>query len=126
MQMRSVWVSVVLILLAVAILVRPDLVFRLSGFSPLAELKASSLDKVTAPDDTEAPVFLAQRNEVDLVVPRDMTVKELLSLYHMAELSHIRRQIAKQEGAQALPDSYLLHQGKRYKITLTPPEEGAP
>jgi hypothetical protein len=124
--MRSVVTFGILAALAVTILVRPDLVFRASGFSPLAELKASSLDKVTAPDDTEAPAFLAQRNEVDLVVPRDMTVKELLSLYHMAELHHIRRQIAKQEGVQALPDGHLLHEGKRYKITLTPPEEGAP
>jgi hypothetical protein len=124
--MRPVVTFGILFVLAVVVLVRPDLVFRLSGFSPLAELKASSLDKVTAPDDTEAPAFLAQRNEVDLVVPRDMTVKELLSLYHMAEFPHIRHQIAKQDGVQALPDNHLLHQGKRYKITLTPPEEGSP
>lgn len=124
--MRPVVTFGILAALAVTILARPDLVFRLSGFSPLVELKASSLDKVAAPDDTEAPAFLAQRNEVELVVPRDMTVNELLSLYHMAEFPHIRRQIAEQEGGRTLPDGHPLHQGRRYKVTLTPPEEEAP
>jgi len=124
--MRSIVTFGILSMLAVVVLFKPDLVLRLSGFSPLTELKASSLDKVSAPDDTEAPTFLAQRNEVEVVAPRDMTLKELLSLYHMAEFPHIRHQIAEQEGARTLPDSHLLHQGKRYKITLTPPEEGAP
>lgn len=124
--MRSAVTFGILVALAVVILARPDLVFRWSGFSPLAELKASSLDKISAPDDTEAPAFLAQRNEVELVVPRDMTVKDLLSLYHMGEFHHIRQQIAEQEGAQTLPDSFLLHKGKRYRITLTPPEMGSP
>ena len=121
--LRNGVVFAALTLIAAAVAFWDGLAFRVAGFKPLAHLEASALDEPAELDDREAPRFLAERDRVELEVPRDMPAGELLRLYQLAELPHIRRQIAQQEGVPRLEDGYVLKKGRRYKITLTPPEE---
>ena len=122
-HLRNGSVFVVLVLISAAVALRDGLAFLVAGFKPLSHLEASVLDEPPGLDDHEAPRFLAERDHVDLEVPRDMPAGELLRLYQLAELPHIRRQIAQQESIPRLEDGYVLRKGKHYKITLTPPEE---
>lgn len=103
--------------------VREELAFRIAGYKPLARLEARTLDEAPELDDRQMPRFLDERDRVELEVPRDMTLRELLRLYQLAELPHVRQQIAKQEGLPRLEDNHPLKKGKRYRIELTPEED---
>lgn len=124
--MRNALIALPLVLLAVALAVWDGLAFRIAGYKPLAHLEARDLDEPASLDDRQAPRFLEDRDHLELEVPRDMPLGELLRLYQLGEMRHIRQQIAKQEGAPDLPDDHPLKKGKRYRITLTPPSEGMP
>jgi hypothetical protein len=83
------------------------------------------LDSPPEPDDREAPRFLAERNEVELVVPRDMSVDELVHIYQI-DFPHVLAQIAEAEGLDSPSRSHRLRAGARYRITLTPRAEDSP
>ena len=115
-----------LVLLAVAVASWERPVFWITGFKPLSHLDGSELDASPQWDDREAPRFLAERNQVEIIVPRDMSVGELLRLYQLAAFPRVRHEIAEQEGVETVSDAYLLHQGRRLRVQLTPPNEGVP
>ena len=118
-SLASLITSVLLLGSAVLVMAVPDLPSRLAGFRPLAEPEPSQLDAGLAADDRDAPRFLAERNRVDLVVPRDMDVGQLLDLYQI-RMDHIRQQIASQLGLESAPDTTPLRQGQRLELQLTP------
>lgn len=116
--MRNLVVFTALVALALAIGLVPGLAHRIAGFEPLSDLDPAAIDQPFELDDREAPRFLASRDLVELEVPRDMEVGDLLRLYQI-ELPHVRRQIAEQEGVATLPDGYRLRAGDVYRIRLT-------
>lgn len=123
----SKYVAICLGLLALAFAVSETLTFRIAGFKPLARLDAGALAAPEAIEDLAAARFLEERDRVQVEILRDMTLGEFVRLYQLSEQPHVRRQIAAQDGASALPDSHLLKKGRRYQITLTlpaPPAEG--
>lgn len=115
-----------LILGAVFVLASGETTLQLAGVRPLGKLDPKALDEPFAVDDREAPQFLQERNQVELSVPRDMTVGELLRLYPI-DFVHVRAEIAKQLGITpgALTDTTRLHKGQRLRLTLTPPQESS-
>jgi hypothetical protein len=113
--------------LGLAVLVWPERVYDLVGFKPLHAPSARDLDEPAAPDDRKMPQFLAERNEVRVTVREATTLADFLRVNQLAELPHVRREIARAEGAaDDLPDDHLLAAGKTYVLHLTPPAEGAP
>src|SRR6185436_8298308 len=110
-------VTVLLGLVALAFAVSEKLTFWIAGFKPLARLEAKALAAPEAIEDLAAARFLEERDRVEVEILRDMTLGEFLRLYQLSEQSHVRRQIAAQDGATTLPDSHLLKKGQRYQIT---------
>ncbi len=100
----------------------PDLAHTVAGFKPFGEVDPGKIDEPASVDDRDAPRFLAERNRVEVEVPREMTVQDLLRLYQI-DFPHVRRQIAEQEGVETLADDAVLAAGRRYVLTLTPPAE---
>ncbi len=117
--------AAVLLLLALAAVASGHFVRRAAGLAPLGAPDSASLDSPPDPDDREAPRFLAERNQVELVVPREMTVDELLRTYQI-DFPHVLRQIAKEEGIDHLSRERILHAGSRIEISLTPEAEDVP
>ena len=114
-----------LVALGILFLAWRGLAYRVAGFQPFGTIGADGIDEPAALDERDAPRFLAQRNRLDLEVPRDMTLIELLRLYQI-DFPHVRRQIAEQEGTAALADDAPLSAGQIYNLTLTPPAESPP
>lgn len=115
----------ILILLGLTLLFWRGLGPSLAGYKPLKTLDAQEIDEPSTADERDAPRFLAERNQLELEVPRDMPAGELLRLYQI-DFPHIRRQIAEQEGIANLTNDHLLAKGRRFTLTLTPPAEGGP
>ncbi len=115
----------VLALLGLVLLVRPELAHLVAGYKPLVPPGPEQIDDPPPFDEGAALRFFAERNQIDLTVPRDMTAGELLRLYQI-DFPHVRRQIAEARGNLVLSDRELLRRGERYRITLTPPAEGVP
>ena len=91
----------------------------------MKSLGPEEIDDPSDFDERAAPRFFAERNAVELVVPRDTTVGELLRLYQI-DFPHVRRQIAEQKGVERVTDATSVAQGERLQLTLTPPAEGQP
>lgn len=115
----------ILTVLGLVLLFSRDLAYWVAGYRPLGTLGPQEIDEPAALDERDAPRFLAERNQLEVEVPREMAVGEFLRLYQI-DFPHIRRQLAEQEGLSSLPDDHLLQKGRRLKLTLTPPEEGGP
>lgn len=94
----------------------------LTGFRPLRQLDPAALEAAGGADDKGTPRFLADRNKVELKVPRAMPVGELLDLYQI-RYEHIRRQIGEQLGIGRAGDEVVLAAGQRLVLELTPPGE---
>jgi hypothetical protein len=118
-------VAAALLLLALEAVFSARLAPATAGLDPLGRPSVAELDSPSEPDDREAPRFLAERNEVELVVPRDMTLDELVRLYQI-DFPHVLAQISEKEGLDAVSRRLRLRQGARYRITLTPRAEDVP
>ncbi len=123
--MYRILACAVLTLLGLVFLARPDLARLVAGYKPLVPPSPEQIDDPPPFDEGAALRFFAERNRLELTVPRDMTAGELLRLYQI-DFPHVRRQIARARGDQILSDRELLRQGELYSITLTPPAEGVP
>ncbi len=115
----------VLLLLALVVFFAPDLASKVAGYKPLGTIGPGEIDEPKTFDERAAPRFFDERNQVEVVVPRDMTLAELLRLYQI-DFPHVRRQITEQKGVESLAGEDLLAAGERYQLTLTPPAEGQP
>lgn len=111
-------ILVPLALLGVLLLVPGSLAW-LTGFRPLATLDPAALDAGQAIDEKGTPRFLADRNKVELSVPREMRVGELLDLYQI-RYEHVRQQIGAQLGTGRPGDDVVLPAGQKLTIELTP------
>lgn len=80
------------------------------------------LDEELSAEDRESPRFLAERNQIRVVVPRDMTVGYFLQLYQISQ-DHVRRQIAEQLGRPSVSDTDRLAEGQELLLELTPAAE---
>jgi hypothetical protein len=109
----AILVTTLLAALAIVIAVSETLTFRVAGFRPLARLEARDLLAPEAIEDLAAARFLEERNHLEVEILRDMTLRDFVRLYQLAEQPHIRRQIVAQDGAPTLPDSHVLKKGKR-------------
>lgn len=123
-MMRTI-LAVLLLVLALALALSERLALLASGYRPLGTPSVAALDAGADPDDRRAPRFLAERNRVEVVVPREMTVGELLDLYQI-DLPHVRRQIAEQEEVERADDGHPLAEGTVLVLELTPVQEGVP
>lgn len=123
--MYRILTFLVLAALGLVVFFAPGLTSRVAGYKPLGTVGPEEIDDPTAFDERAAPRFFAERNEVELVVPRDMTLAELLRLYQI-DFPHVRRQIAEQKGVESLADGDTIAEGERFRLTLTPPAEGQP
>ena len=72
---------------------------------------------------TEATRFFADRDEVTIRIPRDITVAEFLALYHLGNRPDVRA--ALREQLDATEDTDLLREGEELTIHLTPVREGS-
>lgn len=102
------------------LLLFPGSLAWLTGFHPAkkADLEALAWDK--SADEKGTPRFLADRNRVELVVPRDMKVGEFLDLYQV-RYEHIRQQLGAQLGIGRAGDEVVLAAGQKLTLELTPP-----
>ena len=114
-------ISVVEASLLAAAVLRPELAYRLAGVAPLGEPSVEDLDTLSGSEDRQAQIFFGDRNQVEVTVPRTMTVDEFLALY-LIDQPHIRQEIAAQEGKPEVRDETILQEGKTYTLSLTPPE----
>jgi len=114
-----------LLALALVALCARDLTWAVAGYKPLGMAGPEGIDEPASFDERAAPRFFAERNRLELVVPRDTTLGELLRLYQI-DFPHVRRQIAEQRGVDALGDGAAIMAGERFRLTLTPPAEGQP
>lgn len=114
-----------LLALALGAFFARDLTWAVAGYKPLKTAGPEHIDEPAAFDERAAPRFFAERNELELVVPRDTTLGELLRLYQI-DFPHVRRQIAAQKGVDAVGDDAVIMAGERFRLTLTPPAEGQP
>lgn len=108
--------------LLVVLLAAPGSLSWLTGFRPLQELDISALESGQAIDEKGTPRFLADRNKVELSVPREMTVGDFLDLYQI-RYEHIRVQIGVQLGIGRAGDELVLAAGQKLSLELTPPGE---
>jgi hypothetical protein len=115
----------VLLVLALVVFFAPGLTSELAGYKPLGTIGPEEIDEPSSFDERAAPRFFAERNQVELVVPRDTTLGELLRLYQV-DFPHVRRQIAEQKGVENMDDGDRIAEGERFELTLTPPAEGQP
>ncbi len=115
----------ILTLLGLALFFSRDLAYWVAGYRPFGTLGPQEIDEPAALDERDAPRFLAERNQLEIELPREMAVGEFLRLYQI-DFPHIRRQIAEQEAVSPLTDDHLLQKGRLLTLTLTPPEEGGP
>ncbi len=109
-------------LLVAVLLLVPGSLAWLTGFRPLNTLDPRDLEAAGGADDKGTPRFLAERNKVELVLPREMAVGELLDLYQI-RYEHIRRQIGEQLGIGRAGDDVILAAGQKLVLELTPPGE---
>lgn len=114
-----------LLALALVVFFAPGLASRVAGYKPLGTIGPEEIDEPSAFDERAAPRFFAERNRVELVVPRTMTLGELLRLYQI-DFPHVRRQIAEQRGVERMDDGDRIAEGERFELALTPPAEGQP
>lgn len=122
--MRTILV-VLLLALALALAVSERFALLLSGYRPLAAPSVAALDAGADPDDRRAPRLLAERNRVELRVPWEMTIGDLVELYQLDQ-PHVRRQIAEQAGAEPGDRGHQLAAGEVFVVELTPVLEGSP
>ncbi len=120
--MPRLFVTLILLLLVLTVAGMPQFFTRVAGFAKLTVVDPNQLDEELALEDRDSPRFLAERNRVTVVIPRDMTVGVFLELYQISQ-EHIRRQIAEQLGKDYAADSDVLKQGLELILELTPPAE---
>lgn len=123
--MYRILTFLVLAALGLVVFFAPGLTSRIAGYKPLATVGPGEIDDPTSFDERAAPRFFAERNQLELTVPRDMTLAELLRLYQI-DFPHVRRQIAEQKGVESLADGDPIAEGERFRLALTPPAEGQP
>lgn len=123
--MMRLILAALLLVLALGLAVSERFALFVSGYRPLATPSIDALDAGATPDDRLAPRLLAERNQVELTVPWDTTVGELVDLYQI-DLPHVRRQIAEQAGVDRVTDGHPLEQGTVFSLDLTPVQEGVP
>ncbi len=116
---------VLLLLLAVVLFFSRGTALFLAGLQPLDQPAVHQLDKLSEAGDRSAKRFFDQRNELEVTVPRTMAAGEFLRLY-LIDLPHVRRQIAVQEGLGQIDEETMLQEARVYRLTLTPPDQGAP
>lgn len=114
--------SFLVLFLATGVLLFPEASRRLVGLVPLADPSPISLDQLEAASAPEPGSFFEKRAAVEITVPRDMPLDELLRLYHI-RLPHVRDQIEAQVGGTNLSDDHMLLQGTVFRITLVPPHQ---
>lgn len=94
--------------------------------------RAALIETRTSPPETglefsdspaEAVRFFAERDEVTIRIPRDMTVAELLALYHLGNRPDVRS--ALREQLNATDETDLLREGEELTIRLTPARESS-
>lgn len=94
--------------------------------------RAALIETRTSPPETglefsdspaEAVRFFADRDEVTIRIPRDMTVADLLALYHLGNRPDVRS--ALREQLNASDDADLLREGEELTIRLTPARESS-
>lgn len=94
--------------------------------------RAALIETRTSPPETglefsdspaEAVRFFADRDEVTIRIPRDMTVAELLAIYHLGNRPDVRA--ALREQLNATEDADLLREGEELTIRLTPATESS-
>jgi hypothetical protein len=97
----------------------------------IAFLTERTAAAVVSPPDALSPSagedstpFLAQRNVIDIAVPEEMTVRDLLELYRLNKPDQTR-QVFEQLPRGATPAT-LLKPGTRLKIALTPTAKDVP
>ena len=119
-RLIAILTSIGLLTLAGLIAASPNVAFEIAHFRPLKSLDVDKLE--THKSRLEGTTsFFAERNEIEVRVPEDMTVGDLLTLYSI-DLPEIRQQIARQEGVKELPDSHVLSAGSSFTFFLTPQE----
>lgn len=117
--------AILLIVLAIGLALSESVALFLSGFRPLETPSVAALDDPRQLDNREGPRLLDERNRVELVVPRSITVGDLLDLYQI-DFPHVREQIAEQEGLATVTDDYRLEEGHTFVLELTPVREEVP
>jgi hypothetical protein len=110
-------------LLIGSFLLFPGSLAWLTGFHPLHEVEGQNLGWEKAADEKGTPRFLAERNRVELVVPREMKVGDFLDLYQV-RYEHIRLQIGSQLGIGRAGDEMVLAAGQKLTLEMTPPGAG--
>lgn len=114
-------IAIPLLVVAMLLLVPGSLAW-LTGFHPLNEAGFDSFaaEGGAEVDGRSTPRFLAARNKVELVVPRNMKVGEFLDLYQV-RYEHIRQQLGAQLGIGRAGDEVELAAGQKLVLELTPP-----
>lgn len=74
-----------------------------------------------ADDSPEAAAFFMERDSVEVVVPWDMTVAELLALYHLDNNASARAALEADLGVTESED--LVHEGDAFSFVLTVRED---
>lgn len=113
--------SVILLVGAVALLVRPQFVERITGVRHAPEL--ASPDELPALSNDDATPFLQSRNQLEIRVAEATTLRVFLDRNRLNKPFH-RRQIATQLGSDS-PDAPIAA-GAMFKIALTPVAEDVP
>lgn len=118
----SAFATLALISCTLLLLVYPDAIPVLTGKMAIASFAASD-ELPPSPGEDPTP-FLIRRNVVELTVPEEMTLRQLLELYRFNKPDQ-RRQVLEQVGSNATPDT-IVRRGQKLKIVLTPIAQGVP
>jgi hypothetical protein len=110
-------------LLIGSFLLFPGSLAWLTGFHPLHRAEGQNVGWDKTADEKGTPRFLAERNRVELVVPREMKVGDFLDLYQV-RYEHIRLQIGSQLGIGRAGDEVVLAAGQKLTLEMTPPGAG--
>lgn len=113
--------AVILLIGAVALLIRPQLVETITGVRHAPEL--ASPDELPALSKDDATPFLQSRNQLEMRVAEATTLRAFLDRNRLNKPFH-RRQIAAQLGSDS-PEAPIAA-GTVFRIALTPVAEDVP
>jgi hypothetical protein len=118
----AVSATALLVLCALVLLIFSRSITFLTGRTASAAVAAPDALAPSAGDD--ATPFLLQRNMIEITVPEEMAVRDLLDLYRLNKPDQTR-QVFEQLPKSATP-STLVKPGTRLKIALTPTDKDIP
>jgi len=110
--------GVVSLLLLALLLIFPGFAPWIAGLRPFDS--PAGIDELPPTETPRAGIFLDERNEVVVRVPRSISVVEFLRL-NQVDHPHVRQALARAMGRQTLGDDDILPAGLTITITLTPP-----